>query len=226
MSTSVDLFDDPPTELSSSPPSSPILSKRKSLKPKRKSYQECKRATLLVRTKKKNPNSQRKTRSGTVARREIRYYQNESGLLMPKMPFRRSVRDIAAEVATLGSNVRFTSEALDALQTAAEAYIVQILEIGNRLAVHDKRTTVLPRDLALSAAIDAHYTNIFHSRHVPRTASVYKIPTKSQSAPPSHDIANIQTGKTSLNDASPASSISEECQQSQSLALDEKDGNA
>ena len=227
MSNSVDLFDDPPTEPTSSPPSSPTLSKRKLSKPKRKSYQDCKRATVLVRTKKKNPNSQRKTRPGTVARREIKYYQHEGGLLMPKVPFQRIVRDIAEKIATVGSNVRFTAEALDALQTAAEAYIVQVLETGNLFALQDKRTTLMPRDVTLSATIDAYYTNIYHSERVPRIASVYKIPPKSQSDSKSALVNNIHTQieKTLVSETDPVSSISEECQPSESPVLDETNGN-
>ena len=59
------------------------------------------------------------------ALREIRKYQKSTELLMPKLSFSRLVREIASEIST---DLRFQSGALEALQEAAEAYLVNEFE--------------------------------------------------------------------------------------------------
>jgi histone H3 len=60
-----------------------------------------------------------------VALREIRRYQKTTELLLPKLPFKRLVREIAHKIH---SELRFQSGALEALQEAAEAYLVNEFE--------------------------------------------------------------------------------------------------
>ena len=60
-----------------------------------------------------------------VALREIRRYQKSTELLLPKLPFKRLVREIAHEI---NPGLRFQSGALEALQEAAEAYLVNEFE--------------------------------------------------------------------------------------------------
>jgi histone H3 len=56
---------------------------------------------------------------------EIRKYQKSTELLLPKLSFSRLVREIASEIST---DLRFQSGALEALQEAAEAYLVNEFE--------------------------------------------------------------------------------------------------
>jgi histone H3 len=89
-------------------------------------------------------------RPGTVALREIRKYQGGSHareLLIRKLPFQRLVRAIAEEFKT---NLRFQTTALYALQEASEAYLVGLFEDTNLCAIHSKRVTIMPRDMALA----------------------------------------------------------------------------
>jgi histone H3 len=60
-----------------------------------------------------------------VALREIRRYQKSTELLLPKLPFKRLVREIAHEI---NNELRFQSGALEALQEAAEAYLINEFE--------------------------------------------------------------------------------------------------
>ena len=60
-----------------------------------------------------------------VALREICRYQKSTELLLPKLPFKRLVREIAHEI---NKELRFQSGALEALQEAAEAYLVNEFE--------------------------------------------------------------------------------------------------
>jgi len=61
----------------------------------------------------------------TVARKEIRYYQICSDLILPKAPFRRVVRDIAVNAK---ENFRWQAAAMDALQVAAEQTLITLFE--------------------------------------------------------------------------------------------------
>ena len=86
-------------------------------------------------------------RPGTIALREIRRFQKTTELLLRKAPFQRVVRQIAQKYKM---DVRFQSTAVLALQEASEAYMVGMFEDTNLAALHAKRVTILPRDLALA----------------------------------------------------------------------------
>ncbi len=89
----------------------------------------------------------RRFRPGTVALREIRRYQKSTELLLRKAPFQRLVREIAQEYQ---SDLRFQGSAILALQEATEAYMVSLFEDTNLAAIHAKRVTVQPKDMALA----------------------------------------------------------------------------
>jgi histone H3 len=102
-------------------------------------------------------------RPGTVALREIRRYQKSTELLIRKLPFQRLVREIAQDFKvhfflslltsfsySLQTDLRFQSSAVMALQEAAEAYLVSLFEDTNLAAIHAKRVTIQPKDLALA----------------------------------------------------------------------------
>jgi histone H3 len=103
-------------------------------------------------------------RPGTVALREIRRYQKSTELLIRKLPFQRLVREIAQDFkvclvvsfqfafinAVTQTDLRFQSSAVMALQEAAEAYLVSLFEDTNLAAIHAKRVTIQPKDLALA----------------------------------------------------------------------------
>ena len=89
----------------------------------------------------------RRFRPGTVALREIRRYQKSTELLVRKLPFQRLVREIAGEYQ---NDLRFQASAIIALQEATEAYMVSLFEDTNLAAIHAKRVTVMPKDMALA----------------------------------------------------------------------------
>ncbi|GAB4816586.1 hypothetical protein N2152v2_003632 [Parachlorella kessleri] len=103
-------------------------------------------------------------RPGTVALREIRKYQKSTELLIRKLPFQRLVREIAQDFkvggqavlglpAPLETDLRFQSQAVLALQEAAEAYLVGLFEDTNLCAIHAKRVTIMPKDIQLARRI-------------------------------------------------------------------------
>lgn len=82
---------------------------------------------------------------GTVALREIRKYQKSTDNLIRKLPFQRLVRDIAQDFKT---DLRFQSSAVQALQEASEARLVQLMELSNTNTLFNKRITVFAKDLS------------------------------------------------------------------------------
>mmetsp|Transcript_55758 Transcript_55758/g.178937 ORF Transcript_55758/g.178937 Transcript_55758/m.178937 type:complete len:159 (-) Transcript_55758:76-552(-) len=107
---------------------------------------------------------------GAKALQEIRHYQKTTCLLINKISFQRVVRELCFKVQEEmqlrpgkeraliqeGEGMpafRFESQALLALQEAAEAYLVGLFEDANLCAVHARRVTVMPRDIQLSRRI-------------------------------------------------------------------------
>jgi histone H3 len=63
------------------------------------------------------------------------------------------VREVTLNVSSNGIEVRYQSAAIEALQGAAEAYLVGLFEDINLLAIHAKRVTIMPRDMILGLHI-------------------------------------------------------------------------
>ena len=91
-------------------------------------------------------------RAGTVALREIRKYQKSTALLIRRLPFQRLVREVCQGIpeAPPDWDLRWSGEAMSAIQEAAEAYIVSIFEDSNLCAIHAKRVTIMPKDMQLA----------------------------------------------------------------------------
>lgn len=102
----------------------------------------------IVEAKKKKV---RRFRPGTRALMEIRKYQKSTDTLIKKLPFQRLVREISDYTAA--EPKKWSSVALEALQEAAEAYLVGFFEDANLAAIHAKRVTIMPKDLALAKRI-------------------------------------------------------------------------
>lgn len=90
-------------------------------------------------------------RPGTVALRQIRKYQKSTDLLVPKTPFMKLCRETAKWV--YGTDFRFQSSAILALQEASEQYLTSLLESANLCALHAKRVTIFPKDMRLARRI-------------------------------------------------------------------------
>ena len=93
-----------------------------------------------------------------MALREIRRYQKSTELLIRKLPFQRLVREIAQDFKT---DLRFQSSAIGALQEASEAYLVSLFEDTNLAAIHAKRVTIQPKDIALARRLRGERSQMF-----------------------------------------------------------------
>ncbi|GBM41783.1 Histone H3.3 type c [Araneus ventricosus] len=95
--------------------------------------------------------ARRKRPPGTVALREIRRYQKSADFLIRKLPFSRVAREIMNEIAFEAR--MWQRKALEALQEAAEYYIVCLFEDAQLCALHAGRITVMVRDIQLARRI-------------------------------------------------------------------------
>jgi len=95
----------------------------------------------------------RRYRPGTLALREIRRLQKTTDLLLLKLPFSRLVREVALTLRPQGEGMRWQSQAIQALQESAEAFLVHLFEDTNLCAIHAKRVTIMQKDIQLARRI-------------------------------------------------------------------------
>lgn len=108
------------------------------------------------KTKKEPPaagfvKTHRRTRPGIIALREIRRYQNSGDLIIRKLPFQRLLREVLASVSR--TKFRIQASTVDAMQQAAEAYLVSVFEDAYLCTLHAKRVTLMVRDIQLARRI-------------------------------------------------------------------------
>jgi histone H3 len=89
---------------------------------------------------------------GTVARREIRKFQKTTCNLIGALPFRRLVRELAQKLSEK-ENVRFTATAVEALQEAAEGYVVALMVDTGLLAAFKKHESICAKDIMMALRI-------------------------------------------------------------------------
>ena len=87
---------------------------------------------------------------GTVALREIRWYQKSTELLCRKLLVSRVIRKIAQDFR---SDLCFQTAAIAALHKAMESYLVGLFDDTNLCAIHAKRVTIMPKDMQLARRI-------------------------------------------------------------------------
>lgn len=90
----------------------------------------------------------RRRKPGTVALRQIKFYQKTTDLLLRALPFARVVKEVGDTLSIAEfTKYKWKQAAIEALQHAAEAYMVALFEDVNKAAIHAKRVTVRPEDL-------------------------------------------------------------------------------
>ena len=98
----------------------------------------------------KRPHGGGQWRPGNLAFSQIYHYQITTMLLIRKLPFQRLVREIMQKIKT---DLCFQSTAIEALQEAAEVYIVGLFKDSNLFAIHAKWVTVMPKNIQLARQI-------------------------------------------------------------------------
>jgi histone H3/H4 len=90
-------------------------------------------------------------RPGDRWRKEILKYQRSTDLLIRKLPFARLVKEVTNDIHPRA--FKWTVNAMEALQQASEAFLVQLMDDGNLCAIHAKRVTLMTRDIQLAQRI-------------------------------------------------------------------------
>ena len=91
-------------------------------------------------------------RHGTVALREIKYYQKLSNsLVFPHLPFYRLIGEIVREFSDNG--IRLSKRFVYLLQLIIENYSRDLLQDVNLIAIHSNRVVVYPKDVRLARVI-------------------------------------------------------------------------
>lgn len=98
---------------------------------------------------------------GELALKEIQKLQKGRELLIPRMSFHRVVRELTHNIlAERGvvedAGFRYQAAALEALQEASEAYLVQMFEDSLLCCIHAKRVTLFVNDMQLCRRLQRH----------------------------------------------------------------------
>lgn len=106
-------------------------------------------STRKKNKKKSNDDDKQKTgrrfRQGLVAIREIRHYQGQSNCTMiPRVTMSRLIREVGQDFKF---GLRFSAEALGLIHISMEAYIIDMLEDAQQVAIHAGRIMVMPKDI-------------------------------------------------------------------------------
>ena len=133
-----------------------VIHKRKQEIPKKISSQHSIKEQRAIKTPRKTSITKERFKPKTIALREIKRYQNSTELLIRKAPFQRLVREIARDMKV---EYKWQSNALLAVQEAAEAYLVGIFEDANMCTTHAKRITIQPKDILLAQRIRGEKIN-------------------------------------------------------------------
>lgn len=89
----------------------------------------------------------RKRKASTNAIREIRREQKRTETIIPVAPFNRLTQELSQQFKT---DMRFKSDAHKALHVGAEAFLVELFQNANQVAIHSGRETVQQKDLKLA----------------------------------------------------------------------------
>ena len=116
------------------------------------------RATIYQTNKKSQPKTNKKAhrfRPGTRALKEIKHYQKQGGLLIPRRPMLLFVKDTIKKFKK-DFDFRLQANALEVLREATEAFLVAFFEDSNLCAIHAKRVTMMDRDMKLVKRLTQH----------------------------------------------------------------------
>jgi histone H3 len=96
-----------------------------------------------------------KTKRGSNALSQVRYYQKQSECVhFNKSGFKRLVREIAQDFKT---DLKFHKEVFALVQVVTEDYIVELLTLSVAAAVHAGRQTLIPKDIHFIMQIRKEY---------------------------------------------------------------------
>lgn len=94
--------------------------------------------------------SKGKYRPNNLCLKEIRRFAKGPDMCIRRIVFQQVVKEITWEI---DNTYRFHSQAILAIQEAAEAYMIGLFEDTNLCASHGRRVTIYPKDMQLARRI-------------------------------------------------------------------------
>jgi histone H3/H4 len=79
--------------------------------------------------------------------KEISYFQNTTHNLIPRESFKRLCDEVLQDFV---ADSFFTKNAIDAMQVACEAYMIETFQKSNEIAILGKRQTIQPKDMCFA----------------------------------------------------------------------------
>ena len=104
--------------------------------------------STIDETNKTTNKKKRKIKPGTVARREIKKFQEHTSLVITKAPFERLIRTYVKK------DMRIQASALELIREGVEIYSVDLLMLASRLSQHANRMTVMEKDIKEAAELN------------------------------------------------------------------------
>ena len=108
-------------------------------------------------------------RPGQLALKEVKYYKNNAGFVIPISAIRRLCLEIGYDCK---EGISLQLHVYRLLQEPAEWYLVRVFKDTNLLAAHAKRITINPKDLVLARKVSGDYgqhsTWAWNSDHLDR----------------------------------------------------------
>tara|TARA_B100001287_G_C22522914_1_gene453589 strand:- start:327 stop:638 length:312 start_codon:yes stop_codon:yes gene_type:complete len=92
-------------------------------------------------------NKPKPVRLRSKALREVRDEQSKTSAIIPNAPFQRLVREMTNEYSN--QEIRFRKDAIEALQTDVEDYVIGMFHDANLIAIQANRETVHVDDIKL-----------------------------------------------------------------------------
>ena len=90
----------------------------------------------------------RRYKPGTRSLMEIWWYQKRVGFLCSRQCFSKLIREVCVVDLKL-KEFRWQAAALEAIQEAAEHYLITMFDDANMCCIHRKRVTIEPKDIKL-----------------------------------------------------------------------------
>ena len=104
---------------------------------------KCPRKEFHGKAQRIKPKEPREKPKKLTALQEIKRLQTLFEDILPFAPFTRLVRELCSDLVQM----RFTKEAIQALRSVAEAYLLEIFEKGNLAYWHARRCILQPKDM-------------------------------------------------------------------------------
>ena len=86
--------------------------------------------------------------------KEISYLQNTTHNLMPRKQFKLLCYEVLQDFAV---DHYFSTDAIDAIQAASEAYMIEVFQKSNEISINGKRKTIQPKDMVIAKKYRTEY---------------------------------------------------------------------